>query len=76
MEASLDTLQAEVLKLSAADKARLLDALLDGIDQDEEVEREWERIAGERDAEIESGAVSSVDGGAVLARLRANYKVE
>jgi hypothetical protein len=73
MELTLDTLQAEVLKLSAADRARLLDALLDSIDEDEEVEREWERIADERDAELESGAVQPVDGPTVLARLRAKY---
>jgi len=76
MEVTLDTLQAEVLKLSAADRAKLLDVLLDSIDEDEEVEREWERIADERDADLESGAVLPVDGDAVLTRLRAKYKVE
>ena len=76
MDVTLDTLQAEVLKLSPADRAKLLDVLLDSIDEDEEVEREWERIADERDADLESGAVSPVDGEAVLARLRAKYKVE
>lgn len=73
MEITLDTLQAEVLKLSAADKTKLLDALLDSIDEDEEVEREWELVADQRDAELESGAVSPVDGPAVLARLRAKH---
>lgn len=73
MELTLDTLQAEVLKLPAADRVRLLDVLLDSIDEDEEVEREWERIADERDAELESGAVAPVDGPTVLARLRAKY---
>ncbi|GMV46618.1 MAG: hypothetical protein AMXMBFR66_20160 [Pseudomonadota bacterium] len=76
MEVTLDILQAEVLKLSAADRAKLLDVLLDSIDEDEEIEREWEQIADERDAELESGAVLPVDGTAVLARLRAKYKVE
>ena len=73
MELTLDALQAEVLKLPAADRVRLLDVLLDSIDEDEEVEREWERVADERDAELESGAVSAVDGPTVLARLRAKY---
>jgi hypothetical protein len=73
METTLDTLQAEVLKLSAADRARLLDTLLDSIDQDEEMEREWERIAEERDAELDTGAVTPVDGPAMLARLRAKH---
>mgnify|MGYP001420384788 CR=1 FL=1 len=73
MDMTLDTLQAELLKLSAADKARLLDVLLDSIDEDEEVEREWQRVADEREAELESGAVVAVDGPTVLARLRAKY---
>lgn len=76
MEATLDTLQAEVLKLSAVDRTKLLDVLLDSIDEDEDIEREWEQIADERDTELESGAVSAVDGAAVLARLRAKYRVE
>ena len=73
MEMTLDALQAEVLKLPAADRARLLDVLLDSIDEDEEVEREWEQIADARDAELDSGAVSPVDGPTVLARLRAKH---
>lgn len=62
-----------MLKLPAADRARLLDVLLDSIDEDEGVEREWDRVADERDAELESGAVSPVDGPTVLARLRVKY---
>jgi putative addiction module component (TIGR02574 family) len=73
MESTLDTLQAEVLKLSPVDRAKLLDLLLDSIDEDEEVEREWEQIADERDEELDSGKVSAVDGPTVLARLRAKY---
>ena len=73
METTLDTLQAEVMKLSAADRARLLDALLDRVDQDEEVEKEWERVADRRDAELDSGAVVALDGPAVLAGLKAKF---
>ena len=73
MELTLEALQAEVLKLSAADQARLLDLLLDSMDEDEAIEREWEQIADQRDAELESGAVAPVDGPTVLARLRARY---
>ena len=73
MDFTFDTLQAEMLKLPATDRARLLDILLDSIDQDEEVEREWEKIADYRDAELDAGAVLPVDGPAVLARLRAKF---
>ena len=73
METTLDTLQAEVMKLSAVDRSRLLDALLDRVDQDEEVENEWERVADRRDAELDSGAVVAVDGPEVLERLKARF---
>lgn len=75
MDLTLDALQAEVLKLSSADRARLLDVLLDSLDEDQQVEREWERVADERDQELDSGAVQAVDGPAVMARLRAEFGV-
>ena len=73
MDLTFDAPQAEMLKLPAPDRARLLDIFQDGTDQDEEVEREWEKIADHRDAELDSGAVLPVDGSAVLARLRAKF---
>jgi putative addiction module component (TIGR02574 family) len=73
MELTLEVLQTEVMKLSAEDRARLLDTLLDSIDQDEDTEREWEELADRRDAELDSGAVQAVDGPTVLARLRAQF---
>ena len=73
MELTLDTLKTEALKLPAADRARLLDVLLESIDEDEGVEREWEIVADERDAELESGSVSPIYGSTVLARLHAKY---
>jgi Putative addiction module component len=44
-----------------------------GVDEGEDVEREWAQIADERDAELEAGKVSAVDGRTVLARLRTEY---
>jgi hypothetical protein len=69
----LDAVQSEVLKLSSVDRAKLLDALLDSIDWDEAAEREWEQLADERDAELDAGQESVLDGPAVLARLRARH---
>ena len=73
MDLTFDTLQAEMLKLPAPDRARLLDILLDTIDHEEEVEHEWEKIADHQDAELDAGAVLPMDGSAVLARLRARF---
>ena len=73
MEPTLDTVQAEAMKLSSADRVRLLDALLDCVDQDDEIERAWEQVADQRDGELESGAAVAVDGPTVVARLRARF---
>lgn len=73
MDLTVATLQAEVLKLSASDRAKLLDLLLDSIDQDEEVEREWQLLADERDAELDAGAAVAIPGPPMLARLRAKH---
>ena len=73
MEPTLDTVQAEAMKLSSADRVRLLDVLLDCVDQDDEIERAWEQVADQRDGELESGAAVAVDGPTVVARLRARF---
>lgn len=73
MELTLENLKAEVMRLSAADRSRLLDALLDSIDQDDAIEREWEQLADRRDAELDSGMVDAINGAAVLARLQSKY---
>jgi Putative addiction module component len=73
MELTLENLKAEVMRLSAADRSRLLDALLDSIDQDDAIEREWEQLADRRDAELDSGMVEAIDGAVVLARLQSKY---
>jgi hypothetical protein len=73
IETPLDSVQAQALKLSAADRTKLLDVLLDSMDHDEATEREWEQLADEREAELDSGKVSALDGPAVLARLRAKH---
>ena len=73
MDMTLDSLQAELLKLSAADRARLLDILFDSIDHDEVLDREWEMVADDREAELDSGVVTAVDGQEALARLRAKH---
>jgi Putative addiction module component len=73
IETPLDSVQAQALKLSAADRTKLLDVLLDSMDHDEATEREWELLADERDAELDSGKVSARDGPAVLASLRAKH---
>ena len=73
MQVALELLEAQVLKLSADDRARLLDRLVLSLDADAGRDQSWDDLADQRDAEIESGQVAEVDGLDALARLRAKY---
>jgi putative addiction module component (TIGR02574 family) len=66
----LEALEAEVLKLTPADRSHLLERLVASLDSDPEVEEAWEREADRREAELDSGAVAAVPGDEALARLR------
>lgn len=73
MPSNLDVLQAEVLRLSSADRARLLDRLLASLDVDADVEAAWDRLADQREQEICSGAVEAVPLAVAVARLEARF---
>lgn len=71
MTIGLETLQTEVLRLSPADRARLLDRLIESLDGERTLDELWDQEAARRDAEIEDGSSIPVDGKEVVARLRA-----
>ena len=71
MASSLETLEAEVLKLSSADRSHLLERLVASLDPDAEVEKAWEQEADRREAALQSGAVTAVPGNEAMGRLRA-----
>ena len=73
MSTTLETLQAEVLRLSPKDRARLLDRLIASLDADSEAEAAWDAVADGREQEIESGAVQAVPLDAAIARLDARF---
>ena len=73
MHVELEVLEAQVLKLSLDDRARLLDRLILSLDEDKARDQTWDALAARRDAEIESGQVAAIDGPEALARLRAKY---
>ena len=73
MSTTLETLQAEVLRLSPADRARLLDRLIASLDADAEVEAAWDALADRREAEMDAGAVQAVPLAAALSRLEARF---
>ena len=71
MSIPIEVLEAEVLRLPQVERARLLDRVVASLDADKARDEAWERLAAERDAELESGASSPVSGPEDIARLRA-----
>lgn len=70
MNAKLEALESEALKLSAVDRTHLLERLIVSLDLDPEVEAAWEHEAGRREAELASGSATEVSGQEALSRLR------
>jgi putative addiction module component (TIGR02574 family) len=70
MTTQLEALEAEVLKLTRADRARLLERVLASLDTDAEVEAAWEHEADRREAELEAGTVTEIGGQEAISRLR------
>ncbi|MFT4103172.1 MAG: addiction module protein [Burkholderiaceae bacterium] len=73
MPVTLEVLQAQVLSLSKADRARLLDSLIASLEVDVDAEAQWEQMAEERDAELESGTLTPVSLESAMARLHARF---
>ncbi|CAM3817685.1 hypothetical protein [Roseateles saccharophilus] len=66
MDTSFETLEAEVLKLPPAQRAKLLDRVVASLDTDAARDAAWEAVAAQRDAE--SAQFEPLD--EVLAKLR------
>ena len=73
MPRTLETLQAEVLRLSPTDRARLLDRLIASLDADADNEAAWDKLAHQRDDELETGVAQAVPVEEVVARLEARF---
>lgn len=71
MTLTLEALETEVLRLSTADRTRLLDRVVASLDADAERDAAWDAVAAQRDAEIEAGSSEAVPLDEALARLRA-----
>lgn len=71
MPSLVDELEAQVLQLDAADRARLLERLLASFEPDSEIEKAWIDEALRREAEVVAGKIELVAGEEALARARA-----
>jgi len=74
MSTTLETLQAEVLRLSPSDRARLLDRLIASLDVDTQAEDAWDAVADQREGELETGSAQGVPLDVAIARLEARFQ--
>ncbi len=73
MSIELEVLQAQVLRLSATDRARLLDCLIASLDTDVGVEAAWDALADQREEGLDSGQVRVTSLESVVARLESRF---
>jgi putative addiction module component (TIGR02574 family) len=66
----LEVLEAEALKLTAEERARLADRLIASLSQDAETEEAWAAEVERRIAEIEAGRAKVVPAAEAVARAR------
>ncbi|MFN0300939.1 MAG: addiction module protein [Burkholderiales bacterium] len=74
MNSTVETLEAEALRLSNEERARLVERLIASLDIDSDIEDAWATEVERRNAEIESGAVSLISGPEALDRLKADFR--
>ena len=74
MNSTVETLEAEALRLSNEERARLVERLIASLDTDSDIEDAWAAEVERRNAEIESGAVSLISGPEALDRLKAEFR--
>jgi hypothetical protein len=73
MSIELEVLQAQVLRLSATDRARLLDRLIASLDTDVGAEAAWEALADQREASLDSGYAKLTPLEVAVGRLESRF---
>ncbi|MGH8701258.1 MAG: addiction module protein [Burkholderiales bacterium] len=66
----MEVLEAEAMKLTAEERARLADRLIASLSEDAEIEEAWAAEVERRIAEIEAGRAPVVPAAAAIARAR------
>jgi len=74
MATDLEMIEAQALKLSADERARLADRLIASIFEDHEIESAWAEEVERRIDEIESGRAALIPAAESIARARAAIK--
>lgn len=73
MPRPLEALQAEILNLPPADRARLIEQLIASLDRDAETEMAWDLLAVERELQLDSGAKQSAPLAEAMKRLETRF---
>lgn len=71
MSASLETVEAAALQLSAEERAELIERLIDTVLPPPPLHPAWEAEIARRVAELDAGLVESIPAEEVLAKMRA-----
>jgi len=74
MQTQFESLEAQVLKLSVAERAKLAEHLIASLDEDSEIEEAWAAETERRIAELEAGAAQIIPAAEAIARARAALK--
>ena len=74
MDTPLEALESQVLRLPAADRARLLDRVVASLDADTARDKAWDAVAANREELARNDATLMVSTDSVLEQLRAELK--
>jgi putative addiction module component (TIGR02574 family) len=70
MSSQVEVLEAEALKLTAEERARLADRLIASLSEDAQIEEAWAVEVERRIAEIEAGRAPVIPAAEAIARAR------
>lgn len=73
MGITLEIVEAQAMRLSPEERETLTERLLVSLGKAPDIEAAWERIADDRQAQVEAGEMQMLDGEAVLAEMRARF---
>ena len=73
MTTPVEILEAEAMRLPAAERALLVQALVASLDEDSAVEEAWAAEAERRLAQIDAGEVQMIPGREALDKLKAKF---
>ncbi len=74
MPSQLETVEAQALRLTAEERARLADRLIASLFEDHEIEEAWAAEVERRVEEVESGRATLIPAAEAIARARAAIK--